>query len=309
VPDPVLGPGDVTTLVSKALSSQVAHPEPLDVGFGNENWLLQLSSGQRFVAKFAPLSLEEKRRSGARAASLATEVGVPTPRLVYLGRAGERVLRVFEWVDGLAARTVVKDRHKAHALFFDLGRAVARLHGVDPGPFSSRLDGSSPTFARWADYVEYRLGQIRQRVEQHGGLTLEQFAKVSARASRLAQEISAVARPTLCHRDLHIDNLLVDDDGHLVAILDFDMAEVWDTAGEWFKMEWLLFPLATDGRQAFEASYGAFHPALPAWEKRKLVVDLLETANSLPNAVAEGWLEFGERARHRLDALLFDRNS
>jgi aminoglycoside phosphotransferase (APT) family kinase protein len=186
---------------------------------------------------------------------------------------------------------------------------VARLHGLDPGPFSSRLDGSSPTFARWADYVEHRLGQIRQRVEQQGGLTLDQFTEVSATASRLAQQISAVAQPTLCHRDLHIDNLLVDDDGHLVAILDFDTAEVWDTAGEWFKLEWLLFPTATGARQAFEASYGASHPALPAWEERKQVVDLLETANTLPNAVAEGWHELGARARRRLEALLSDRNT
>ena len=299
----------MTSLVSKALSSHVEQPERLTVGFGDESWLVQSSSGQQFIAKFAPLSLEEKRRSGARAATLAIDIGVPTPRPVYLGHAGERLLRVFEWVDGLAARTVVKDRQKSHALFFDLGQAVARLHELDPGPFSSRLDGSSPTFARWADYIEHRLGQIGQRVEQHGGLTLEEFTKVSAMASGLAREISAVARPTLCHRDLHIDNLLVDDDGHLVAILDFDAAEVWDTAGEWFKLEWQLFPLARDGKHAFEDSYGVSQQPPPAWEERKLVVDLLETANTLPNAVVEGWHELGADARHRLDALLSDRSA
>ena len=74
-------------------------------------------------------------------------------------------------------------------------------------------------------------------------------------------------------------------------------------------MEWLLFPLAADGKHVFEASYGAFHPTLPAWEERKLVVDLLETANALPNAVAEGWHEFGAQAGNRLERLLSDRNS
>jgi aminoglycoside phosphotransferase (APT) family kinase protein len=265
---------------------------------------VQDSSGQRFIAKFAPLSLSGKRWSGARAAALAARFGVPTPRLVYIGRVRDRILRLFEWIDGLPATTVVHQPQKLRVLFFELGHAVARLHGINQAAFSSRLDGSSPSFARWADYVEYRLGQIGQRCAQYGGLTPDQFTEVSARACRLAHEISTVARPTLCHRDLHIDNLLVDEEGHLVAILDFDMAEVWDTAGEWFKLEWLLFPLAPDHREAFEAAYRMPHPTPPAWEERKRVVDLLETANVLPNAVAEGWGEFEARARRRLDELL-----
>jgi Ser/Thr protein kinase RdoA (MazF antagonist) len=291
-------------MVSRALSTPVTDPEYLGIGFGNENWRIRGSSGLWFTAKFARHSLEEKRRSAATAAHLAHECGVPTPRLVYIGHARDWFLRIFEWVDGLAAQTVMNDRRKSHVLFDDLGNAVARLHGLEQSAFSSRLDGSSPAFTQWTDYVEYRLGQIRQRFEQHGGLTPQEFTEVSARTSRLAREVSSSARPTLCHRDLHIDNLLVDGHGHLVAVLDFDIAEVWDTAGEWFKLEWLLFPLARGSKEAFETAYRSLHPSLPAWEERKLVVDLLETANALPNAIVEGWDEFGASARDRLEELL-----
>ena len=126
-------------------------------------------------------------------------------------------------------------------------------------------------------------------------------------AERLAEAVDDVARPMLCHRDLHADNLLVDPrDGRLVAVLDFDMAEAWDRAADFDKLDRLLlsaFP--ADAREAFDAAYYRDEPRPPRWEERVRLVVLIEALNTLPNAIAAGWkAAYADEARRRLRASL-----
>jgi hypothetical protein len=105
----------------------------------------------------------------------------------------------------------------------------------------------------------------------------------------LAAEVGDVARPMLCHRDLYADNLLVDPTGRLVAILDFDMAEAWDCAGETFKLDRFLFPAFPRAQRWFDAAYRGGRPCPPYWDERVRLVALTEAFNTLPNAIAGGW--------------------
>ena len=197
------------------------------------------------------------------------------------------------------------DPDRVTTFFASLGTAVAKLHSIELDGFSSRLDGSAPTFHSWADYVDYRLQQIRGRCMEHGVLDAPTLNRASTAISVLTGEVADSARPTLCHRDLYADNLVVDEDGALLAILDWDMAEAWDPAGEWFKLDWLLFPDFPNAEASFDAAYHAVHPSPARWMQRKRLVDLMETLNAVANATAQGWdAAFAARARARLDTLL-----
>jgi Phosphotransferase enzyme family len=170
--------------------------------------------------------------------------------------------------------------------------------------YSSRLEGSAPTFGRWDDYVRHRLAQIGQRARAIDAIDEATLTRATARIDSLATAVVRGARMTLCHRDLHPDNLVVREDGSLVAILDWDMTETWDQAGEWFKLDGMLFPKLPGCRSTFDAAYDAAHPDRPDWARRTLVVDLLESLNTVVVAPTEGWTSFGAEARSRLDALL-----
>ena len=114
-----------------------------------------------------------------------------------------------------------------------------------------------------------------------------------------------MSRPTLCHRDLHGDNLIVGEEGALAAILDFDQSELWDSAGDWCKLNWMLFPAFPQAcRQSFDIAYRSLHPEPDLWEERKIVVDLIEAFNGIPNAIAQRWDEFESECRSRLVTLL-----
>ena len=53
---------EVSAAVSRILDSAVASSEQL-TGYGNENWKVTTTEGERYVAKFGPLST---KRSGGR---------------------------------------------------------------------------------------------------------------------------------------------------------------------------------------------------------------------------------------------------
>ena len=237
---PVLSDDEAAALAREVLDVDRVALEPIAVGYGNVSWRVESDRG-RFVLKVGPRESAAKWASGRVGMGLATKVGVPTQRAVHFSVRDDRVVRAFEWVDGTMARSL-HDRPDAQArLGADLGRAIATLHAVPRVSYSSRLEGSAPTFARWDEYVHHRLAQIGARVRATASVDEATLARASALASTVAGEVTDSARMTLCHRDLHPDNLVVDEDGALLAILDWDMAEVWDQAGEWFKLDWMLF--------------------------------------------------------------------
>lgn len=63
----------------------------------------------------------------------------------------------------------------------------------------------------------------------------------------------------MTHRDLHPDNILLDDDGTVTAILDMDGAEPWDATVDFVKLTADTFPRYPGASDAFYAGYT--HPS------------------------------------------------
>jgi fructosamine-3-kinase len=305
VQPPSLSAREAGILAGEVLGAPVVRVEHVPVGFGNENWRVTEARGRRYVLKVGPVASAAKWASAGRACELAASRGVPVPRQVHFAKREDRVVRVFEWIEGRSAMDVADDRQRVVALFTSLGTAVAALHSLELDGFSSRLDGSALSFERWVDYVEYRLDQVRGRCFEHSAVDGPILDRACAVITELAEEVGDVVRPTLCHRDLYADNLLVDQHGALVAILDWDMAEAWDPAAEWFKLNYLLFPAFPGSEKIFNTAYHTIHPEPLRWAHRKALVDLMETLNTVANATAQGWnSDFETRSRARLEALL-----
>jgi aminoglycoside phosphotransferase (APT) family kinase protein len=303
---PCLAPQWVSAAVAAALGDAVDDVEHVPVGYGNENWRASMSSGVVVLAKFGPLASLSKWRSAGRAVELAAAAGVPTSPLLHLGTCGGRLVRIFRWTAGNNPDPGAMDPSMVAAMFSTLGQAVASLHGVALDKFSSRLDGSAPAFGSWAGYLGHRLGQVVARCREYSALSEPVLTRMQELVGQLAAAASPEAAVTLVHRDLHADNLLVGTDGRLAAILDFDMAEAWDRAGEWFKLSRFLFPAFPGGEDHFMRAYLPHHPAAALWPARRRVVDLIETANAIPNAMTQGQRDRDREAAHRrhLDWLL-----
>jgi aminoglycoside phosphotransferase (APT) family kinase protein len=120
--------------------------------------------------------------------------------------------------------------------------------------------------------------------------------EISALVARLSCDIA----PALTHRDLYLDNLLASPEGDLRAILDSDLAEVWDPVVDFVKLRWQVFSRYPGAKAAFCRGYEAETEPLPMLRERLHVVDLLELINAVSNAGLQGWEEFEEQNRTHL---------
>ena len=116
----------------------------------------------------------------------------------------------------------------------------------------------------------------------------------------LAAEVDGVVRPALCHRDLYLDNVLVDEQGALAALLDFDVAEVWDPLVEQFKLEWFVFEPNPAAREPFFDGYLAGDPMPPMFDERVRLASIVELLNHAANWQVQGEREIAAEALDRL---------
>jgi aminoglycoside phosphotransferase (APT) family kinase protein len=296
---------DVESYARRVLGSSDLVAEYHPVGFGNENWKLRDDSGCRFVLKIGDAGSEAKWNSSHLALGLAAAADLPVPELVYLGKIDHHLVRIFTWIDGYSASSLVAGSEPSTRFLRSLGEAVRSLHMIERNSFSSRLDDSAPAFVTWAAYITYRLSQIRERCVATRSVNPDLLDRVCGIATELAATVDDSAEAVLSHRDLHPDNLIVNADGTLIGIIDWDAAEAWDRAGDWFRLEFeLLRSHPHSGSELFEA-YLQGDSVPSQWEQRKRLVHLIETLNILPNAVARSWeTEFSDRARSHMLELL-----
>jgi aminoglycoside phosphotransferase (APT) family kinase protein len=277
---------EVERLAAGILGTSSVTATHLPIGFGSENWRIAGPAGD-YVLKIGPLDTAAKWASAHSAHALATSVGVPVAPLVHFSVRDTGVVRMYEWVAGTSPAAIAGDPAARARFLTELGAAVAALHSIDIDGFSSRLDGSAPVFASWDAYVEYRVEQIRERSRGSPALDAPTVEAACAAISELAHAVADVATPTLCHRDLHADNLVAGADGALVAIIDWDQSEAWDAAGDTFKLDFMLFSQLDGGVEIFRRAYERRMPRPPLWAERVRLVDLLETLNTLANTTGE----------------------
>ena len=295
-------PADVVRAIAEdALGTGVVAVDHVPVGWGNENWRVETANEHRFVVKLGPPESAAKWDATRSAYAAAARHGVPVPELVHVdlgcARAGGWVVRILRWVDAHDPVTVLTTASARSRFFTDVGAAVRALHRHPVEGFSSRLDGSAPTFGRWDDYVAHRWVAVRARITGVAAFERADTDALEREILELATEVADVTEPALCHRDLHLGNLLATADGHLAAVLDFDGAEAWDPAIDVVKLRWLVFPNHEGATEHFAKGYGGWPPR---WQERVRLVELLELSNTVANAVAAEDTAFERSARTRL---------
>jgi homoserine kinase type II len=218
-------------------------------------WFLRLNEGKSDGDVAAEVALIDRMRA----------LDVPTPAVMRTvdGRAivpaAGRPATLFPWLD---AREAAPDAHQPTTVKV-VGTALARVHRAGWG---MRAD-ACPRNHYSLDELERRLATFaddRRVADVVPALRLE--------LSRARQRRPAVTG--LIHQDLFPDNVLVDERGQLVAVLDFEQAThgalVYDLAVCINAWCWTGSRIDTEAAQALVAAYEALRP-LDMSEKHRLV--------------------------------------
>jgi homoserine kinase type II len=190
--------------------------QPIAVGTVNTNVRVDLDRGPIFLRVNEGKSEDDVRREAAIVAHAAAR-GVPTPAPLRTA-SGEafavwqgHLVSLFPWVAG---RTLARaELTSAHAAA--VGTALAKLH-LAGGDFPDHRPG------------RYEPGEIGARLARIAALARPELAvavaKLEAEFASLARDRASSLPAGLIHGDLFVDNVMYGDDGHLVALIDFEQA-------------------------------------------------------------------------------------
>ncbi len=168
-------------------------------------WFLRLNEGKREADVAGEVALVERLRAH----------GMPTPEIVRArdGRAivpaAGRPATLFPWLPGREAHP---DPNEPSTVAL-VGNALGRLHRAGWGMTAAEL----PRNYYSLDELERRLDSFRDDMRVADIVPALRY--VLDRARRRRSSVSG-----LIHQDLFPDNVLVDADGGLVAVLDFEQA-------------------------------------------------------------------------------------
>lgn len=153
--------------------------------------------------------------------------GVPLPREPRLlrGPSGEVVAGLYRYVDGREAR--VRGRAARRQLAAAIAEVVSKLHAL--GPSVGIACGAVP-YVPWDDSFQPMIERCAPL------LSPATEAWVREVGARLAEASRTIPPLTLVHADLKPAHVLLDADGDILALLDFESARVSDPAVEFSRL-------------------------------------------------------------------------
>ncbi|SDK11333.1 Predicted kinase, aminoglycoside phosphotransferase (APT) family [Actinopolyspora mzabensis] len=190
------------------------------IGDGKNSWVLRRPPLGHVLATAHDMSREYRVMS----ALAGTDVPVPG---TYLLCEDEQVIGApFFIMDLVAGRACRSEEHtralsseQRRDLAMHLVEVLARLHAVDPesvglGDFGKPEGFLQRQVRRWSKQLE-----ASQQRELHG---------VTELRDRLAAHVPSGGRTAIVHGDYRLDNVLIDGDCAIRAVLDWEMATLGD---------------------------------------------------------------------------------
>jgi aminoglycoside phosphotransferase (APT) family kinase protein len=216
--------------------------------------------------------------------------GLPVPRTVALctdEAVNERPFYVMAFVDGhilrdaASAATELPEAARAR-VGTNLATTLARLHDVRPEAVGLG------ELARHDGYIERQLRRWRGQYEQMKGEVAADDV-VAAVGATLADSIPAQQRTSIVHGDYRLDNTVLDDDGDVLAILDWEICTLGDPLAD----IGLLCCYWADRGDNQVALVGQAPTTAPGFETREQVLKAYTAASGLDTSDVAYYMAFG----------------
>jgi aminoglycoside phosphotransferase (APT) family kinase protein len=199
------------------------------------------AAGRTIVLRRPPMShvLASAHDMGREHRIISALAGTPVPVPATLGycedeSVNERPFYIMDFVDGLILRT----REETAARFDEAGRreigdnlvdVLAAIHAVDVDAVGLG------TLARKEGYIARQLkrwnGQFEQsqlQEKEAGGGVYRDLPLVTQVHARLASQVPEQHGAAIVHGDYRLDNTILSDNGHVKAVLDWELCTLGD---------------------------------------------------------------------------------
>ena len=255
--------------------------QALVIGHGRSNLTYRLEAdGQQWVLRRPPLSHRQPTAHDMqrefRVISALAGTAVPVPR-TFAFCDDPAVLDVpfyiMEYVDGLvpvSADEVAKrfDEGQRRRIGEELVDTLVSLHALDP------TEVGLGDFGKPQGYSER---QVRRFSEQLARVKTRELPELEEIGRRLAAAIPAGGDTAIVHGDYRLDNAILNGQGHLAAVLDWEMSTLGDPLADMglMRMYWPdrgdeggISPMVGSGKVITLPGFPTWDEAVARYEER-----------------------------------------
>ena len=252
-------------------------------GLSNYVFVVNHVEGQ-FVVRISPEAEKtESFRKELWATQKVREVGVPSPEVLAVGTVGDEPYMITRRVTGAEATHHPRRKHIVH----EIGRYAQVINSIRTTNFGSNFDWTTngPQHSTWAEYLD-KEWQIEQRLNvfaEHKMLSGHQIRKLrqiidDTRTMRI--------EPALNHGDLRLKNVIVDDDGEIAAILDWE--DCLSTIAPQWELSISLHDLSIDEKHLFIEGYGLDSKQVEEMSPLIKAFNIVNYSNAIAQAADSG---------------------
>jgi aminoglycoside phosphotransferase (APT) family kinase protein len=222
---------------------------------GFTNFVFEVKCRQgNFIVRIAAIASRFKDFQKEQwAVDKVKKLGVPVAEILEVGNEiVDLPYMLQKKIDGKEA-TNHPDRLR---ILFELGHYAQLIHTIHTTNYGNSFDWSKNRLSKNKTWKEYLLEEfnIHQRIEilkENEMLTKTQVKKISSLATKMEKWKEG---PVLNHGDLRLKNVIIDNNGKLLALIDWEhccsnMAPYWD-------LSIALHDLSVDAKEEFLKGYG-----------------------------------------------------
>lgn len=220
-------------------------------GLTNYVFAINHVEGQ-FVIRISP---NREKIDGFRkelwATQKARDAGVPTPEVLSVGNEiAEKPYMISRFVSGLNGI----HHPKRLSIVNKMGSYAAMINSIRTSGFGMSFDWSENRSKQtWSDYLdkEWNVNEKLEILLKHKMISKAQSVNLREAIDRSR---STSSRPALNHGDLRLKNVLVDEDGEITSIVDWEDC-LSAIAPQW-ELSIALHDLSIDEKHTFIDGYG-----------------------------------------------------
>lgn len=233
---------------------------PFELSFISENCdnrvYLAKSQNSKLVIRVANLGHYKALKQAETASNLAKAAGVPTPDIIATGRRlVPFAFQVSRYVEGISG-----DHYKGDklAVWYQIGQQARKINRVRTTGYDYDLFPPKQLQTPWQGYILRKIIEVVGFFEGYKLRPLDRQVLFTEDQLRLLKDyLDVLPRvrfdPCLIHVDLALRNVVVNDQGKVVAILDWDNAKSYPQPHQIATTTFWLKPAEAE---AFMLGYG-----------------------------------------------------
>ena len=227
-------------------------------------------------------------------------LGIPTPEVLKVGtvQSGEAYM-----ISRRVSGTEATHHPKRLSIIQEVGLFAKEINSIQTHNFGESFDwlDTPPQPVGWSDYLdnEWNAGERLTFLEEHEFISNERSQQLH---SVIEEAKRWDVRPTLSHGDLRLKNVIVDEDGEITAIIDWE--ECVSTFAAAWELSIALHDLSIDEKHAFLDGYGLDDSEVAKLSPLLKAFNILNYVSAINAAIAENDDSTLNRFRLRLSGAL-----